>query len=159
MGLHLLPIETIFSELHEKTTRLSHAHLNASSKRGLFGALHDEDLQAYQIHLGHTVFVSEDTQPYRTSNVEGCTSAFTIDGRDSDGWLSPDGWRAGCYLHGLFENDAFRHSIITTLAQRRFAHPPIATRLSFNRQNEYDKLAQLLRSYLDIPALKMLCDI
>jgi adenosylcobyric acid synthase len=86
-----------------------------------------------------------------------CYHEAPLDSQDSDGWLSPDGWRAGCYLHGLFENDAFRHSIISALAQRRSTHSPIATRPSFNRQDEYDKLAQLLRTYLDIPTLKMLC--
>ncbi len=71
-GLHLLPIETVFAGLHEKTTRLCHAHINPPSRRGLFAALHDEDLQAYQIHLGRTGLVTQDRQS--SGNMENCTS-------------------------------------------------------------------------------------
>jgi adenosylcobyric acid synthase len=158
-GFNLLAIETVFSALHEKTTRLCHAHVSASSRRGLFAALQDENLQAYQIHLGRTAPVTQDTLSNRLDNSGKSTSAFEMDDQSSDGWLSADGWRAGCYLHGLFENDTFRHGIITALAQRRSAHSVAPTLAPFNRHAEYDKLAQLLRTHLDIPKLKRLCGI
>ncbi len=88
------------------------------------------------------------------------TWAFQTETSGADGRLSGDGWCAGCYLHGLFENDNFRQGILAALEERRCSTLPIMMEMTgFNRQAEYDKLAALLREYLDIDRLKALCNL
>ena len=152
-GLGLLAVETYFAPLEEKVTQRSWAQLDPRATRGLFAHLQGQRFQAYQIHLGYTqgLDASDDEQ----------RAAFTInDTLALDGSLSIDGWCAGCYLHGLFENDNFRHGILSALAERRSLSGDLfSCSLSFDRQTEYDKLAQVLRASLNIELLKSLCDL
>jgi len=150
-GLNLLPVETFFEPINEKITLQSQAQVEASSVRGLFANMNGQRFQAYQIHVGRTVTIGR--------NRQGGTYAFQTFPTDKDGWLSADGWCAGCYLHGLFENDNFRQSMVAALAGRRSAQPLLPERVGFNRQLEYDRLADLLRGHIDILRLKALCNL
>ena len=143
-GLNLLPISTFFPMVYEKITQRCQAQIAAS--RGLFTHLHGHLFHTYQIHVGRTMSIEE-------KDHQG-TYAFTTDTSGDDGWLSSDGWCAGCYLHGLFENETFREGLIASLASRRSAPLAISERVPFNRQSEYDKLADLLREHLDMKYLK-----
>ncbi len=148
-GLHLLPIETAFTAIDEKITTQSQVKVAPASLHGLFAGLNGETLRTYQLHVGRTAaLLAQDGTP-----------AFEIQDRDNDGWLSPDGWCAGCYLHGLFENDTFRQRVLTTLIERRSTHSIKAESISFDRQIEYDKLAAHLRQYLDMRQLKEICNL
>jgi adenosylcobyric acid synthase len=155
-GLNLLPVETFFEPAREKITQRSQAQVDGTALRGLFANMHGQHFQAYQIHVGRTVAIG-------MKDDDG-TCAFETNSTGKDGWLSADGWRAGCYLHGLFENDNFRQSVLTALAERRSSrgvinHIPASVfeKTNFIRQVEYDKLASLLRQHLDIDRLKGLC--
>lgn len=147
-GLHLLPVETFFASLSDKTTLQCQAHIEPTAAYGLFAHIGAQHFQAYQIHLGRTVAVQKGDVASR--------SAFTISTGGLDGWLSVDGWCAGCYLHGLFENDAFRQGVIEALAKRHPIGHISPESFRFNRQNEYDKLATHLRTHLDISHIKAL---
>jgi adenosylcobyric acid synthase len=148
-GLNLLPVETFFEPISEKITQRSQAQIDTPATRGLFANMNRQRFQVYQIHIGRTVTTE--------MNSQGGMHAFQTNSTGKDGWLSPDGWYAGCYLHGLFENDNFRQSIIAALAERRSAQLVMPARVSFTRQAEYDKLDSLLRKHVDIPRLKALC--
>jgi adenosylcobyric acid synthase len=148
-GLNLLPVETFFEPINEKITLQSQAQVDASAVRGLFANMSGQRFQAYQIHLGRTVTTGRNSQ--------AGTCAFQTSTMDQDGWLSADGWCAGCYLHGLFENDNFRQSLVAALARQRSIQLTVPERVSLNRQVEYDKLASLLRKHIDIRRLKALC--
>jgi adenosylcobyric acid synthase len=148
-GLNLLPVETFFEPLNEKTTVQSQVQVAASAVRGLFDNMGGQRFQTYQIHLGRTVATG--------GNGRAGTCAFQVSSTDKDGWLSADGWCAGCYLHGLFENDSFRRSMLVALAGRRAAQLVMPEQVSFSRQLEYDKLAGLLREHINIHRLKALC--
>jgi adenosylcobyric acid synthase len=148
-GLNLLPVETFFEPISEKITQRSEARVDVSALRGLFAHMHGQRFQAYQIHVGRTVTTGR--------NGRGGTCAFETPPTGKDGWLSADGWCAGCYLHVLFENDNFRQSMVAALAGRRSAQLVVPEGVSFNRQVEYDKLAGLLRQHIDIHRLKALC--
>ncbi len=150
-GLNLLPVETFFEPISEKVTVQSKVQVDESAVRGLFANMNKHCFQAYQIHLGLTATAGK--------NGESGTYAFQTDTTGKDGWLSADGWCAGCYLHGLFENDTFRQSIVATLAGRRSTEPIVPEKVSFNRQVEYNKLADLLRKHIDIHRLKALCSL
>ena len=148
-GLHLLPIETAFTSVDEKITTQSQVKVAPSSQHGLLAGLNGQTFQAYQLHVGRTSIIqSQDGTP-----------AFTMQDSDNDGWLSPDGWWAGCYLHGLFENNIFRQTVLNTLLKRRFMHPMETDLIAFDRQTEYDKLAAHLRQHLNMHQLKEVCDL
>jgi len=90
----------------------------------------------------------------RTKNVkEG--NAFQLTQRSGkqcdvfDGYLNSDGRIMGTYIHGLFANRKLRRTILANIAKSK------GTGLSFDsesdyRQDEYDKLADLVRNSLDI---------
>jgi adenosylcobyric acid synthase len=148
-GLNLLPVETFFEPISEKITQRSEAQVDVSALRGLFAHMHGQRFQAYQIHIGRTVTIGR--------NGQGGTYAFETPPTGKDGWLSAGGWCAGCYLHGLFENDNFRQSMIAALAGRRSAQLVLPEGVSFNRHVAYDQLAGFLRQHIDIHRLKALC--
>src|SRR5207245_11338236 len=99
--------------------------------------------QGYQIHLGRTVATGRDRQRGTYAFVVPRFIAGNSFTGNNDGWLSADGWCAGCYLHGLFENDSFRQGVLAALMERRSMQFVELERVSFNRQLEYDKLARL----------------
>ena len=65
----------------------------------------------YEMHMGETVW---------SESALGDTAAAKIpfarfsDGR-TDGAISPNGWVAGCYVHGLFADDAQRAALLARL--------------------------------------------
>ena len=151
-GLGLLPIETSFVALDEKVTQRCQARIIPAAARGLFAQVQEQHLQAYQIHLGRTTTIAHN------DSLPG-NSAFETSTSGADGWLDASGWCAGCYLHGLFENDTFRQGLIATLLARRSDQIVPVEHFSFNRQLEYDKLALVLRQNLAVQQLKYLCDL
>jgi adenosylcobyric acid synthase len=99
-GLGLLSVRTVFS--NEKTTRLISGELYDPS----FGAgrWQATAFQGYEIHMGETDRTRE-AQPFaRLSTASG--------GHRLDGAISPTGLVFGTYVHGLFDNDQFRHSFL-----------------------------------------------
>ncbi|GHO80762.1 cobyric acid synthase [Ktedonobacter sp. SOSP1-85] len=136
-GLSLLPVETIFASLEEKVTSQSVANLTRTACRGLFAFVPEQPLRAYQIHLGRTA----------DANSTSLMPLLEVNGV-ADGFLSEEGWVAGCYLHGLFENDFFRHAILRALGERRAA--PVPEMRPFERMQAYDRLADILEKYLDL---------
>ena len=164
-GLGLLPLETFFAPIQEEVTRLNQVTVHSTANYGLLneipGTLEFPGnlLSVYQIHCGRTVLLD---QAEKKSSVQ---KAFCLDDKNSelatDVYISEDGWLAGCYLHGLFENDTFRNNLITALLARSQNQSDQITnevRL-FDRQPEYDKLAAILKQHLDIPFLKQIIDI
>jgi len=145
-GLGLLPVETVLHPAQEKVTLQCQVQIRPKARRGLFAQLQEHTLQAYQIHVGQTS--GRETDEALKNEV------FCVDMTETDGWLSTDGWCAGCYLHGLFENDHFRHTVIEALAQRQFPHRLYLEQTRFSRQREYDRLADVLRQYLDLEYVK-----
>ncbi len=129
-GLGLLPVETFFEAISEKITLQSRVQIDESAVRGLFAHLGGYSFQTYQIHLGRTGAVTG-------RNERAGTWAFQTEASGADGRLSADGWCAGCYLHGLFENDNFRQGILAAVEERRSSTLPIMMEMAdFNRQVE-----------------------
>src|SRR5262249_35163856 len=105
-GLDLLPVVTHFEA--EKVTRRVRARLATSADLWSMPSL-DASLDAYEIHMGRTTLVDPDgdtTRPFIVG--EGAEL-------HPDGCATLDGLVAGTYLHGLFENDAFRRAVLTGL--------------------------------------------
>jgi adenosylcobyric acid synthase len=123
--------------------------MNLDARRGLFASLDERTLQVYQIHVGQTKVRDMDEHHEH--------AVFRLETAKTDGWLSVDGWCAGCYLHGLFENDHFRYAVVEALTKRRFPQQLYSEPTHFSRQREYDRLADALRQHLDLAYLKALC--
>ncbi len=149
-GLGLLPVATVFGSVHDKVTRPCQVQIIPGAQRGIFADLAEHTLAAYQIHVGQTQTVEQ--------NAPG-SAAFREARSAEDGWLSSDGWCAGCYLHGLFENDTFRHAVLAALARRRSPQALLPEPVIFSRQHEYDRLADTLRTHLDMGKIKALCGV
>ncbi len=139
-GLDLLPAETEFEPV--KATHRVTAEVTAA--RGLFAGCAGMAVRGYEIHMGRTR-AQVGSAPFRVHARSGRPCA------DGDGCLSADGWVAGTYLHGLFENDALRAQMLLNLARRKGAvfRPGLPAR----RAEAYDRLAACLRAALDVAAL------
>ena len=103
---------------------------------------YDSDIIAYEIHMGHT-----------TS--DGLSSPFLLETRSDrrvdllDGALDREGLTLGTYLHGLFHNRTVRRSILECAAKPKGIAPPVS-RQDIDPNEEYDKLAALVRRHLDM---------
>ena len=87
-------------------------------------------------------------------------SAFSVADGDTaypDGCLSDSGTIMGTYLHGLFQDQPVRHAFIAWLAHQKGAVPQLYSVGS--RDEQYDRLAELLQSHLDIPDLFRIADL
>jgi adenosylcobyric acid synthase len=143
-GLGLLPVETVFTK--EKATYQVRACISTSS--GWMSAMNGEGLEGYEIHMGQTEsanswleILERNAQPVRLP----------------DGSASQDGRIWGCYLHGLFANQQFRHTWLTSLGWRgRAASPQVAfaSAMQPSAQSAFDRLADELEAALDMSLLE-----
>jgi adenosylcobyric acid synthase len=137
-GLGLLSIVTQMQS--EKVTRQVRGRLCGPT---LFGQLVPAiDIQGYEIHIGETVY-AEGAQPFAT-----------LDDSEVDGCVSSDARIVGTYLHGIFDDDAFRHAFIT--AARSCQHLAPAHRFENWRQKReasFDHLAETVRAAVDMPRI------
>ena len=145
-GLGLLPVVTTFAT--EKRTRQVRARVTAG--HGPLAAARGVDFSAYEIHMGHSQVspgtLVERLAPFSVMDGEACYT---------DGCMSTSGTTIGTYLHGLFQDRPVRHALITWLARQRGLAAPLTTAAPAMTTPEvqYDRLADLLRSHLDVPAL------
>jgi adenosylcobyric acid synthase len=137
-GLGLLPLCTRMNS--NKTTRQTSGSLRTAN---LFGQpVQPISVTGYEIHVGETTYLPE-------------AQAFSVlvDGT-FDGCISADSRIFGTYLHGIFDDDSFRHTFITTA--RAFLH--LAPAASFDnwkqkREDSLNRLADAVREALDIPQI------
>ena len=125
-GLGLLDVET---ELADRKTLTEAEGVEIAS---------GEAVKGYEMHMGRT------EGPGRTRPM------LRLNGHD-DGALSKDGRVMGCYLHGLFATDGFRHAFLSRLKARA------ASGLAYETEVEavLDRLAEHLEAHLDLDALRL----
>jgi adenosylcobyric acid synthase len=94
----------------------------------------------YEIHMGETVC---------TGN--GVPFVHLQDGR-ADGCVSADGTVCGTYLHGIFDAPEFSAKLVQLLLEKKGISGTAVPQLDFaaRKEQEYDKLADLLRKNLDM---------
>jgi adenosylcobyric acid synthase len=144
-GLGLLPVVTSFAPA--KQTVRSHGVIMHDA--GLFARTRQFDVIGYEIHMGKTWLVGDGAPLVQlTSRGEQVAD-------DLDGLASPDGWIAGTYLHGMFDNDGLRHALLDNLAERKGA-TPTASRARFDRSADYDRLATTVRESLNMELLRQI---
>ncbi|MGC2401523.1 MAG: cobyric acid synthase [Acidobacteriaceae bacterium] len=134
-GLGLLPIITAMQG--EKVTRLRTGALHRAS---LFGQpIQDDRVAGYEIHVGRTQY-PEKSEPFAT-----------FSGGEWDGCVSPDHRVLGTYLHGIFDEDAFRHQFLAAARNfRGLAPPSTLNRWKAQREESLDRLARHVSASLDM---------
>ncbi len=143
-GLCLLPIQTTMRA--DKVTRNVKGKMATTT---LFGQpITDTELSGYEIHIGHTHY-----QPEAAHFAVLCTERELTDvGRD--GCVSTDTHVFGTYLHGIFDEDSFRHQFIRAarcfhgLSAPRELH--LWKRL---REDSLNRLAQAVEDALDMETI------
>jgi len=147
-GLGLLPLHTrlLANKRLCRTTAQGHACLTGTEALPVAG---------YEIHHGETtpepeIFSSDAAAGERRLRVVMTDAA----GR-ALGWGMCDArararvW--GTYLHGLFDEDGFRHAVLRSL--RQDAGLPPAPEAAFSLGPELDRLADAVEAALDMPAV------
>jgi len=145
VGLGLLDTTTIFQP--RKTTRQVKAKVIANE--GLLEGLKGEEVTGYEIHMGQTT--GNDISPlFLITGKTGGEGGYT------DGAVAPGGLTFGGYLHGLFDNANFRQAIISKLRQRK-GLSPTPRQLIPSREQQYDKLAEVIRRNLNLKLIYQIC--
>jgi len=143
-GLGLLPIRTAMQAL--KVTSLARGTLTATS---LFDQpIPSVQLCGYEIHIGETTYLDH-AEPF-ADVTRGTTSAA----KHHDGCIAAEGRVFGTYLHGIFDQDTFRHMFID--AARAFRKLAPAARLEdwkATREASLNRLAAEVEQALDMKTI------
>ena len=143
-GLALLPLRTTLNP--GKITVPARGRL---CEPKLFGAAIDCcDLSGYEIHMGETEYLPE-AVPFARIRRAGKPET-EID----DGCISADRRIFGTYLHGIFDDDVFRHAFLA--AARSALHLPEAARYfgwREHREQQLNRLADTFAAALDLDAI------
>jgi adenosylcobyric acid synthase len=137
-GLGLLDITTIFN--NDKTTTQIKASVIANE--GLLKGIKGTEVTGYEIHMGQT-------RDHKCQPVLQILETPQGKADYLDGAVSSNGLIFGTYIHGLFHNANFTHRLLNKLRQLRGL--PTASAISINKQEMYDKLADIIRQNLDMP--------
>jgi len=141
LGLGLLDVVTTFA-LEKSTTQVK---ARVVANRGLLEGMKGQELVGYEIHMGQ-------------AKNEGNKSAFHIFETPQgevdylDGTLNTQGTVLGTYLHGLFHNFGFRQTLLNSLRRRR-GLPERWGGTMIGREQQYNRLAELVRNSLDMAAI------
>jgi adenosylcobyric acid synthase len=142
-GLGLLAVCTVFSQ--EKTTRRISAELyDPSFAAGLWQAT---TFQGYEIHMGETDR-ARDARPFARLSTGNHEQLL-------DGAISTSGLVFGTYVHGLFDNDRFRHSFLDW-ARGSLRLAPAAEKVWATRERDarLNRWANHLRSSLRLDLIR-----
>ena len=134
-GLSLLNVETEFSK-EKKTFQVE--GVNVKTQLAVKG---------YEIHHG------------LTKRYGALKPSFLIEKRSNknvcieDGAQNHNGRIWGTYIHGIFDNSDFRRWVINKIRKEKGLEPLEREEEYFSQDKEYDKLARILRSNLDMKFL------
>lgn len=140
-GFGYLPIETTFAA--QKRLR----QVTASADFRFLGAhISGKNLLGYEIHMGKTDFFEKTDRPFHIAQEDDFVA---------DGAVSADGLVMGTYIHGIFDDDDFRRSLLNCLrVQRGWAEMPVQYRYREAKEHAYDRLAETVRASLDMEKLR-----
>ena len=145
-ALGLLPATTRFAA--DKRT----AQVRARSLAATFLGPAGEDVSAYEIHMG------------RLERRPGSEGLFAIAARNGapdggvDGAIGAGGAVVGTMFHGLFDNAGVRRALVASLRARRGLPAPEPPGQPGLEADELDRLADVLRSSIDVGLLFRLLD-
>ena len=144
-GLGLLGMETVFAS--EKLTSQVVAQCHDLHFMGQ--SISADNLQGYEIHMGHTAFTREaDKHPFTVCQRRGKACA------SQEGTANTAGNVFGTYIHGVFDNDVFRRSVLNALRHSKGLEALANTRnVMAEKQQAYEHLADVVENALDMEKL------
>ncbi len=112
----------------------------------LFGQpITDNRLSGYEIHIGQTIYLTRDT------HFAVLSTSSESPGVSNDGCISTDSRIVGTYLHGLFDDDGFRHQFIRAArAFHNLTAPEELHRWKELREESLNQLAREVENALDM---------
>jgi adenosylcobyric acid synthase len=134
-GIALLPISTTMQA--QKVTRICSGAIDGDS---LFGQpLTTNRISGYEIHVGKTLYLDH------------AESFATLTSGETDGCISADRQVLGSYLHGIFDEDCFRHAfLIAARSFRKLSPPSVLNPWKLQREESLDRLAREVSQSLDM---------
>lgn len=146
-GLGLLDVETVF-EPEKMTTQVTGSWLSTNGLDGIDTL--SEQLTGYEIHMGRTVLGNAAKPLLQLNERLGSITP------DTDGAVSPDGMVFGSYIHGIFDNHQFTQAYINAIRQSKGLGEQQGEAVDFKcfKEQEYDKLADLMSRHLDLRAIE-----
>jgi adenosylcobyric acid synthase len=101
--------------------------------------------EGYEIHMGRTTFATSYTALFSSSNGENPMNF---------GITNQTGTVFGTYLHGFMDNNLFRESILRYIRNEK-GMPELQNKFNYAqfRSRELDKLADLIKSSIDMEAI------
>jgi adenosylcobyric acid synthase len=142
-GLGLLPIRTTMNP--EKITRQAWGEVVAQEV--FREALKGVAVQGYEIHVGETEYL-EGAVPFSRIARSGCLREEVL-----DGCTNLNGRVVGTYLHGIFDNDGFRHAFLCAARSACGLAPAEMVAWKKLRDHEFERLAQTVASAIDLNRL------
>lgn len=143
-GLGLLPVATTFAKV-KQTHQITGMPM---FKKGLLLSCGGE-IEGYEIHMGDTSMMKRVASPFSLRRRGG--------EKVMDGAANLDGSIFGTYVHGLFENESVKQSILKYLADRKGVR--LGKYAPFDKQGEYDRLADVVRTSLDMKLVYEMCGV
>lgn len=142
-GIGLLDIETTFER--EKTTTQIKATI-CENLNGYLSELGNLKVSGYEIHMGISDIDKGVNNLISINNKLGKKVNYL------EGSVNKDANVIGTYIHGIFDEIGFTRGLLNNIRQRKGLKKLDTNVSSFYefKQNEYDKLANLLRENLDI---------
>ena len=145
VGLGLLGMETVFAS--EKLT--SQVVAQCQDLHFMGQSISADNLQGYEIHMGHTAFTREaDKHPFTVCQRRGKACA------SQEGTANTAGNVFGTYIHGVFDNDVFRRSVLNAIRHSKGLEALANTRnVMAEKQQAYEHLADVVENALDMEKL------
>lgn len=150
-GLGLLPVKTHF--LAEKITHQVKAIIRGGPL--LLQGLKGKEIRGYEIHMGESSYTDKGNKSFIFNIFSRSDKCVKIE----DGSLSQNRLHFGTYLHGLFNNDRLRNTLLNNLRLRK-GLAPIKRSLTYQKGliADYDKLADIVEDSLDMDLIYNLLD-
>lgn len=135
-GIGLLNIETIFySDKHRTCISGKICDIN-----GMFKFLSGHTIRGYEIHMG------------KTTGFTNAIPFIKLESGETDGYINKEGSVFGSYLHGIFDSPEFAQNFVKLISKKKGID--ITEFKNFDlkeyKEEQYNKLADTLRSSLDI---------
>jgi len=132
-GMGLLPMNTFF-ESEKVRTRVEG---RTGELAGAFKALSGQKVSGYEIHMGKSVWKSEEH------------FLLELPGKKDGGYAENT---LGSYLHGIFDEEEFRSAFVRMLCERKGIPYHSGNMVSYEeyREKQFDKLADILRESVDM---------
>ncbi len=141
-GLGLLPTKTVFQ--NEKTrTRVKGVFKHVP---GLLSELEGTEIEGYEIHMGKTTYLEDTGNILELNNL--LSEQVTSDG-------AAKGCVYGSYVHGIFDKPNVAKQLVVALLKQKGldADQVEAVDMAVYKEQQYDKLAEIIRANLDMDAV------